>query len=59
MIPAFDPHQARFNMIEQQIRPWDVNKPQVLELLGRVHRNDFVPDAYKELAFADMEIPLP
>ena len=50
--------QARFNMIEQQIRPWDVLDPQVLELLGRVRREDFAPLAHKALAFADMEIPL-
>ncbi|HYF43668.1 MAG TPA: protein-L-isoaspartate O-methyltransferase [Ramlibacter sp.] len=50
--------QARFNMIEQQIRPWDVLDPQVLELLGRVRREEFAPLAHKALAFADMEIPL-
>ena len=50
--------QARFNMIEQQIRPWDVLDPQVLDLLFVVKREDFVPDAYRNLAFADMEIPL-
>jgi protein-L-isoaspartate(D-aspartate) O-methyltransferase len=50
--------QARFNMIEQQIRPWDVLDPQVLELLSVLHREDFVPEAHKALAFVDMEIPL-
>ena len=50
--------QARFNMIEQQIRPWEVLDPQVLDLLFVVKREDFVPDAYRNLAFADMEIPL-
>ncbi|HMT79994.1 MAG: protein-L-isoaspartate O-methyltransferase [Betaproteobacteria bacterium] len=50
--------QARFNMIEQQIRPWDVLDPQVLDLLFVVKREDFVPPAYRNLAFADMEIPL-
>src|SRR5574343_1973186 len=50
--------QARFNMIEQQIRPWDVLDPQVLDLLFVVKREDFVPAAYRNLAFADMEIPL-
>ncbi len=51
--------QARYNMIEQQIRPWNVLDPHVLELLGSVKREDFVPLAHKALAFADMEIPLP
>jgi protein-L-isoaspartate(D-aspartate) O-methyltransferase len=50
--------QARFNMIEQQIRPWDVLDPQVLELLSVLHREDFVPPQHKALAFVDMEIPL-
>jgi protein-L-isoaspartate(D-aspartate) O-methyltransferase len=51
--------QARFNMIEQQIRPWDVLDPDVLALLTVVKREDFVPAAYKNLAFVDTEIPLP
>ncbi|MGE5387169.1 MAG: protein-L-isoaspartate O-methyltransferase family protein [Betaproteobacteria bacterium] len=50
--------QARFNMIEQQIRPWDVLDQQVLDLLFVVKREDFTPPTYKSLAFADMEIPL-
>lgn len=50
--------QARFNMIEQQIRPWDVLDPKVLTLLAKVKREDFVPAAYRDLAFADLEIPL-
>ena len=50
--------QARFNMIEQQIRPWEVLDPQVLDLLFVVKREDFVPAAYRNLAFADMEIPI-
>lgn len=53
-----DMNQARFNMIEQQIRPWEVLDPQVLELLSTVRREDFVPLAHKALAFVDMEIPL-
>ncbi|PUE09981.1 protein-L-isoaspartate O-methyltransferase [Limnohabitans sp. T6-20] len=53
-----DLNQARFNMIEQQIRPWEVLDPQVLELLSVVRREDFVPLAHKALAFVDMEIPL-
>lgn len=51
--------QARFNMIEQQIRPWDVLDQDVLNLLSIVKRENFVPAAYKNLAFADLEIPLP
>jgi protein-L-isoaspartate(D-aspartate) O-methyltransferase len=50
--------QARFNMIEQQIRPWDVLDTAVLRLLSEVKREDFVPPAHKALAFVDMEIPL-
>ena len=49
---------ARFNMIEQQIRPWDVLDANVLHLLSVVKREDFVPAAHKALAFVDMEIPL-
>ena len=51
--------QARFNMIEQQIRPWDVLAADVLDLLLVVKRENFVPEAHKALAFADVEIPLP
>ena len=50
--------QARFNMIEQQIRPWDVVDAGVLSLLAMVRREDFVPLAHRALAFVDMEIPL-
>jgi len=50
--------QARFNMIEQQIRTWDVLDQGVLDLLFEVRREDFVPSAYRALAFADLEIPL-
>lgn len=50
--------QARFNMVEQQIRPWDVLDTTVLDLLYEVRREDFVPEAWRGLAFADMEIPL-
>ena len=49
---------ARFNMIEQQIRPWEVLDGQVLSLLSVVKRENFVPMAHKALAFVDMEIPL-
>lgn len=49
---------ARFNMIEQQIRTWDVLDPVVLQLLNDTPREQFVPEAYKGLAFADLEIPI-
>jgi protein-L-isoaspartate(D-aspartate) O-methyltransferase len=51
--------QARFNMIEQQIRPWEVLDQNVLSLLAAVRREDFVPPAYRSLAFVDSEVPLP
>jgi protein-L-isoaspartate(D-aspartate) O-methyltransferase len=51
--------QARFNMIEQQIRPWNVLEQDVLSLLSLVKRENFVPSVYKNLAFVDTEIPLP
>ncbi len=50
--------QARFNMIEQQIRPWEVLDQRVLDVLANTPREDFVPDRYRHLAFADMAIPL-
>lgn len=53
-----DYEQARFNMVEQQIRPWNVFDPNVLDLLHKVRREDFVPQVYRSLAFVDMEIPL-
>jgi protein-L-isoaspartate(D-aspartate) O-methyltransferase len=58
MNPQLDVERARFNMVEQQIRPWEVLDPRVLELLLRVRREEFVPERYRALAFADMEIPL-
>ena len=51
--------QARFNMIEQQIRPWEVLDQAVLSLLAVVRREDFVPPAHRALAFVDTEVPLP
>ena len=51
--------QARFNMIEQQIRPWEVLDQGVLGLLAIDRREDFVPQACRALAFADTEVPLP
>ena len=54
----FNMREARFNMIEQQIRTWDVIDPTVLQLLNDVPRERFVPAEYQGLAFADIEIPL-
>jgi protein-L-isoaspartate(D-aspartate) O-methyltransferase len=53
-----DMEQARHNMVEQQIRPWDVLDQDVLDLLHKIRREDFVPPAHRALAFVDMEIPL-
>jgi protein-L-isoaspartate(D-aspartate) O-methyltransferase len=50
--------QARFNMVEQQIRPWEVLDQRVLDLLFELKREDFVPPQYRSLAFVDMEIPI-
>ena len=57
---AFDFETARFNMIEQQVRPWDVLDQRVLDAMAAVPREDFVPERYRSsLAFADISIPLP
>ena len=56
--PSLDLEQARHNMVEQQIRPWEVLDQSVLDLLLTVRRELFVPPAYRLLAFTDMEIPL-
>ena len=53
-----DIEQARFNMIEQQIRPWDVLDQQVLDTMKAIPREHFVPQRYRSLAFADTNIPL-
>ncbi len=54
-----DMELARFNMVEQQIRPCDVRNEDVLRLLRQVGREKFVPEQYKQLAFSDLEVPLP
>ena len=59
MTAPADLERARFNMIEQQIRPWDVLDMQILDLLSQMRREEFVPIAHKALAFVDMQIPLP
>lgn len=53
-----DIEQARFNMIEQQIRPWDVLDNTVLDVIQETPREMFVPEQHKKLAFSDIEIPL-
>jgi protein-L-isoaspartate(D-aspartate) O-methyltransferase len=58
MLRAMDYEQARFNMVEQQIRTWDVLDQEILDLLFAVKREEFVPSAYRSLAFADLELPL-
>ena len=55
---AMNVDQARLNMIEYQIRPWEVLDQQVLDLLYAVKREDFAPPAYRMLAFSDLEIPI-
>ena len=58
MTTRTDIEQARFNMVEQQIRPWDVLDTQILDLLFEVRREEFVLPQHRSLAFFDMEIPL-
>jgi protein-L-isoaspartate(D-aspartate) O-methyltransferase len=50
--------RARFNMVEQQVRPWEVLDARVLDVLGEIKREDFVPPRHRKLAFADLAIPL-
>ena len=58
MTTEIDFEQARLNMIEQQIRPWQVLDQKVLDLLDLIHREDFVPADFRQLALADTNIPL-
>lgn len=58
MTAAFNLTQARHNMIEQQIRPWDVLDQRVLDLIEQLPREDFVPKAYLTLAYADLNVPV-
>ena len=53
-----DFEKARFNMVEQQVRPWDVLNPRVLEVISEIPRENFAPDEYKNLAYVDTSIPL-
>src|SRR6185436_8247981 len=58
MDPQLDVERARFNMVEQQIRPWEVLDQRVLDLLLELKREEFVAPQYRSLAFVDMEIPI-
>lgn len=53
-----DFERAKYNMVEQQIRPWNVLDPVILETMMTVPREEFVPNEYRSLAFADMNIPI-
>lgn len=55
---TMDVERTRFNMVEQQVRPWDVGNPRVLEALSHVPRERYVPVAHRALAFADLSLPL-
>lgn len=57
-MPGLNFTQARYNMIEQQVRPWEVLDQQTLDIMSQVPREAFVPEAYHQFAFADIEIPL-
>ena len=50
--------QARLNMVAQQIRTWEVLDQHVLDLVTSIHREDFIPEDYRQLAFADVQLPL-
>ena len=50
--------QARAAMVEQQVRPWEVLDPRVLGTIGAIPREDFVPSAHRQLAYADLALPL-
>ena len=53
-----DFEKARFNMVEQQVRPWDVLNPRVLDVISEIPRENFAPEEYKNLAYVDTSIPL-
>ena len=53
-----DFEKARFNMVEQQVRPWDVLNPRVLDVISEIPRENFTPDEYRNLAYVDTRIPL-
>lgn len=49
---------ARYNMVEQQVRPWSLGDQQVLALIGTLRREEFVPDGLQDMAFMDIQLPL-
>jgi len=55
---SMDFNKARFNMVEQQVRPWDVLDPRVLNVIGNIPREQFVPEESRKLAYADTRIPI-
>lgn len=55
---SMDFNQARFNMVEQQVRPWDVLDPRVLNVIGNIPREQFVPEVSRNLAYADLRLPI-
>lgn len=55
---AMNIEQARLNMVENQVRPWEVLDGRVLDVIARVHREDFVAPEHRQLAFADLCLPL-
>ncbi len=55
---SLDFEQARFTMVQQQVRPWEVADARVLEVLGTIKREDFVPTRHRRMAFADLALPL-
>lgn len=55
---AFDTERARFNMVEQQIRPWDVLDKRVLDTLFKIPREQFVPTEQRQFAFSDIALPI-
>jgi protein-L-isoaspartate(D-aspartate) O-methyltransferase len=55
---SMDYNKARFNMVEQQVRPWDVLDPRVLNVIGNIPREQFVPEESRKLAYADTRIPI-
>ena len=58
LMSSMDFNQARFNMVEQQVRPWDVLDPRVLNVIGNIPREQFVPEESRKLAYADVRIPI-
>ena len=55
---SLDIERTRFNMVEQQVRPWDVFQPRVLETLARMPRERFVAESHRALAYADLALPI-